>query len=282
MIDIVYGEEAKEWYFHPFRIDDADLKKCLYCIEHERLPSNEELMHYEIDESRLDEESLDMTLLQLAALIAKEWIRLPNERDESQHRLYGIAPEQYVIERLTDEIGLTPFGFYKKFKLDKIVPILARYSFDTPPEKEFAPLNRWTAAYTAKLDENRDPIWNFDLKRLDETDLKTCLFYCENERLPTQDDQLDQFESPEDLQEIERHHQGMIEVAALIANNIVHLPHPSYWKHKVPLDVIGKLPPSFDIEHVYNDGEFFHFAHFYEVWGCSNLVPILAKYNFNQ
>jgi hypothetical protein len=285
MLEYASKEASATWFFHPFRIDDADLKRCMFFLDKKHMPTDEELAGYVINERCLDEESYDLLLLEFAALLAKGWVRTPNEQDEDQQDLYGSVPRSFAIQRIEDHFGLDPHRTFRQHRLGELIPILSNYDFNAPVDKEHPPLFNLTKPAEIKTDGSGDPLWSFDINKLEKGDLKKCVYYCMHDRMPNEAE----VETLDlgDLSDLEPDHITMIEVSAMFANKLLHPPHPTREKHSVVfLDADGRVPADFDPDRIVIDpddgGPVMNFYYYYKYHDLENLVPILAKYDFNN
>ncbi|MCB0817143.1 MAG: hypothetical protein KDB77_06445 [Flavobacteriales bacterium] len=136
------------------------------------------------------------------------------------------------------------------------------------------------------MDPQNDPMtapaWNFHLDMLSDEDLKTCIVYVEERRLPDSQELAslprDRSYWPGSLEE------SLIELAALFAHEVLRPPHPSLGPVGLFGVAEGRLPDNVDVDrydgvNAGNEGGI-NLYESYVDFGLEALAPILKKYPF--
>jgi hypothetical protein len=261
-------------------MSEADLKRCMFYLLEQRFPSDEELSSYVIDPMRLEKESHDLGLLELAALFAHDFVHYEDPKAEYPE-LDGKYPVTFDHTRLADGWAWDDSRQFRKKKLIELVPILQQYAFCEPSATPLPELATSLSEDRLKRDEKGHPLWSFHPRKLSPVDLQTCLFFFDHDRFPLPGE-LKGYEESVEQCEPDDDNMKELELAAMVANGVFHLPHPSYMLHQIYHDLIGKQPANFNAEIYLDEDCALDLRAIYKVYRLDLLQPILAKYDFNN
>ena len=106
----------KTWHFHLDRLNDDDLKTCLFLLEEKRLPTTEELQGMELQRANW-EGSWEEGMIEMAALEAHGWEKYPDSFD---------------VDRLDSCMLPDPDELIEDHQLKLLYPMLRTYDFSAP------------------------------------------------------------------------------------------------------------------------------------------------------
>lgn len=286
----------RSWNFDASVIPTSELEFVGYVISNGRIPSASDRVD-RWEEYEAEDQHKVVRLFELACLFVHGLLKpypFPMELADGSFTTCsgyetGWMPEGFEVTELfewAEDGNANLLAVLVENYLPLLFPLVMNYRFDREegsplvaprdPDSVYDRCAVWSKAVSSR------PTWNFDITRITPEDLKVLMFFLMHKRMPAVGD-LDP--APVCMEAfIGSREFTLIELAALFANGVLNDPGPVLRDLHWSFLPEGGLPESWNDDRVYDLAQRGggNLLKVFELNGLERIVPILAKYRFDQ